>query len=151
MSRKYIINHLTKDKMFALFSYLNAPVKRDFRVRHLDLTDLANKDVSYEILADESFTRYRIYIEEEHIFISRGEFLQISLKLDKFKLVLELDDLDYLSGSLYFQKGNELEDDYSSILIWETNLDDDLDLAAVVDLRVLAKYFEIGYDSVEYI
>ena len=146
MSR-FIVSNVTRNKLHALFSYLNRS-SQEFSLLDINTENIGRSYTTINVLGELEELLYSVGVSEEYVYIEHGSFLSLKLDMSEYNLVYEY--VDENESRILLEKKDYNEDGcYDKVCIWDYQIDVANKVSWLADVKLLRQYFDIGCDNYE--
>lgn len=149
--KRFIVETVTKEKMYALFEYLERgnvsyEISKPFSLSDLNRTPLeSSAQVSYYVTKNLGHYLYTIGVSDFNVW-ANTRYLDIKLSIFSLQLVLEVEDSGIFT--LLLEEKKEDEDEFRQKLVVFTSLENTYNVLNLEREKIQA-YFEFSADRTE--
>lgn len=150
--KRFIVEHVTKKKMYVLFSYLKRGYDLEkpepFNIEEIskDFLEEANNYAIFRVSDTDSIFRYDLEINDLSIYIVDPLHLILKFELESFNLVL--DYTDKIRFEIYLQSKEKDENGFNNYIVFFSD-DSYSYVTNVIDIVKIKTYFELYADKKE--
>ena len=150
--KRFIVEHVTKNKMYVLFSYLKRGYELEkpepFNIEEIskDLLEDANNYAIFRVSETDSIFRYDLEINDFSLYIVDPSHLNLKFELESFNLVLDYKDNGRFE--MYLHSKEEDEHGFKNYIIFFSD-DSYAYEKNVIDIVKIKTYFELFADKKE--
>ena len=144
---KFIVSKVTRNKLHALFSYLNRS-SQEFSLLDINTENIGSSYTTINVLGELEELLYSVDVSEEYVYIEHGSFSNLKLDMSDYNLVYEYVDEN---ESRILLESKECDDCYDKfyVCLWDYQIDVANNVSYLADVKLLRQYFGIGCDNYE--
>lgn len=149
--KRFTIDTLSKDKLHALFVYLERSFSHKelepFELEEIDRTPLEDSTNTFFAVNDENKGyMYEVEVSDFSVYIHNMIYFDLKFDINEFCLVLEYQNTH--SFELYLQSKSEDEDEFKKKITLFT-ADSRINIQENINVRRIKAHFELSADKVE--